>query len=121
MRRVSEQGPVEAQLHIQRSRDTPQPPVIYSNSVVINFTPEDFTLHFGHYNVPPLSEPPTSPINVEIEPVARVVLPVNLVPNVVALLQRQMQGYEESFDTKIPDHPNRPPWMTEAMEEAADA
>jgi hypothetical protein len=53
---------------------------------------------------------------VEVEPVARVVMPLNLMRNVIALLERQVSAYEQSFGA-IPVHPNRPPWLTAAAEE----
>lgn len=99
----------QAQLELKRDPYSPAP-LIYSNSVQANFTPEDFTLHFGYYFVPPLTAPPTEPISVNVEMVARVALPVNLVRSVIAVLERQVTAYEESFGA-IPEHPNKPDWM----------
>ena len=102
------------QLRVQPSPDAPEPAPLYSNRVQINFTPEDFLFYFGWYSVPPLAEPPEGGLlDVPVEPVARVVLPVILIRNVIALLQRQLEAYENSFGP-IPEHPAKPPWMTQA-------
>jgi len=87
---------------------------MYANQVNITFTPEDFVLHFGWYAVPALTEPPREGelVDLLVEPMARIVLPLNLVKNVVALLQRQVEAYEQSF-ALMPDHPNKPVWMSE--------
>lgn len=101
----------EAQLQIRwdsEARDTPR---IYSNYVGASFTPEDFTITFGWYALPLLNEPPAEAVvRAPVHPVARVTIPLNLMPNLIALLQRQLNGYQESLGP-IPDHPNKPDWM----------
>jgi Protein of unknown function (DUF3467) len=104
------------QLHIGRDSDAEQPAPTYANHVQVTFTPEDFTLYFGWYAVPPLLEPPKTTVEVHVEPMSRVVVPLNLMPSLVALLQRQIEAYEQSFG-KLPEHPNKPAWMVEASEE----
>ena len=104
---------VPTQLRISRRSDAPDPAPIYSNYVQANFTIEDFTMHFGWYTVPPISEPPADGIiDAPLEPVARVVLPVILVRNLIEVLKRQLEGYERNFGP-VPEHPNKPQWMTE--------
>lgn len=106
-------------MHLKPAPDTPEPLPIYSNRVQINFTPEDFMFHFGWYGVPPLSDPPEEGfLEVPVEPVARVVVPVILIRNVIALLQRQLEAYERSVGS-VPEHPFKPPWM--AQTEGDDA
>lgn len=101
------------ELRVRRDVASVQPSPIYANQLNITFTPEDFVLHFGWYAVPALSDAPEDGvIEVTVDSVARVVLPLNLVPNVIALLQRQVEAYEQSFG-KIPEHPNKPDWMRE--------
>jgi hypothetical protein len=101
------------QLRLRRDPAVEGPAHVYSNYIQVNFTPEDFTLHFGWYAIPPLPERPESGIiEARVEPVARVVIPLNLMRSFIALLQRQLAGYEESFD-EIPAHPNKPDWLKE--------
>ena len=112
---------VRAGLHI-RSIDDPamQPAPIYANNLRATFTPEDFTLHFGWYAIPPLDAAPVGGVvNVDVQPVARVVIPLNLMRSVIAVLQRQVAGYEENFGP-IPEHPNKPAWMSEEESGAGD-
>jgi hypothetical protein len=59
------------------------------------------------------SEPVDGIFHVPVDPVARIVLPLNLMRNVIALLQLQIESYQASFG-EIPDHPNKPPWLQEA-------
>ena len=100
-------------LRLRRDPDAPQPPPIYANQVNVTFTPEDFTIHLGWYAIPALTEEPEGQIELQVEPVARVVLPLNLVRGVIAVLQKQIEAYEQSFNTTLPEHPNKPPWMLE--------
>lgn len=102
---------MQAQLRLVRNQETPQPAPLYSNQLNVTFTPEDFTFHFGWYAIPALTEPPTDgTLTVAVEPMARVVIPLSLIPNIIALLQRQIAAYEENFGP-LPEHPNKPPWM----------
>jgi hypothetical protein len=107
----TEHDAIQAQLRLVRDPEQPQPAPIYANQMNVTYTPEDFTFHFGWYAIPPLAEPPADgTLTVAVESMARVVLPLNLIPNLVALLQRQISAYEENFGP-LPEHPNRPPWM----------
>lgn len=92
--------------------DASAPPPIYTNFIQGNFTPEDFVLHLGWYALPALSEPPTETVEVPVQPVARVVVPLNLMRSLIGLLQRQVDAYEESFGP-VPEHPNPPTWLAE--------
>jgi hypothetical protein len=106
-------------LHIKRPPSGEYPPPAYANQVQITFTAEDFTLHFGWYSVPALEEPPEDGvIEAAVIPLGRVVMPLNLMRNLVALIERQIAQYERSFGS-IPDHPNKPDWMQEQEKEAA--
>lgn len=103
---------VEIKMRIMQGLAAPPPPQ-YSNYVQVTFTPEDFTIHFGYYGMPPLTEAPEGGIIEAVtEPVARITLPLNLMSNVIAVLQRQLSAYEQSFGD-IPEHPNKPDWMKE--------
>jgi Protein of unknown function (DUF3467) len=94
-----------------------QPEPIYSNFVQGTFTAEDFTIHFSWYAVPAITEPPADgQIVADVKPVARVVVPLNLMKNLIAVLQRQVEGYEQSFGA-IPEHPNKPDWLKQAEAE----
>jgi hypothetical protein len=52
-------------------------------------------------------------MDVFVTPVARVVLPLNLMRSFIAVLQRQVEAYEQSFGP-IPEHPNKPDWLKAA-------
>ena len=85
-------------------------PRIYANFCAIAHTPFDFTLTFCE--VMPLSETEVrdaGPQHVIRAPVrARVVVPVQFIPNLVAALQEHMRVYSESYSnvgwTKEPVH-----------------
>lgn len=101
----------EGQLLIRVDPEAAKPQPIYSNHVLATFTPEDFTLHLGWYAIPALTEPPESGIvDVLVTPVARVVVPLNLMRSLIAVLQRQVESYEANFGP-IPEHPNKPEWL----------
>jgi len=107
----------QVQFHIGRRADAQDPEPIYSNFVQASSTPEDFTISFGWYMMPPLAAPPAEGevVEVPVEPAARIVLPLNIVRNVIALLQQQIIAHEENFSV-IPEHPNKPPWMRKLEE-----
>lgn len=95
------------------SDDLANAPRGYANNVRVTFTPEDFTLFFGWYSLPPLSERPESgTITSTIQPVIQVTLPLNIMRSVIAVMKRQLEGYETNFGP-IPPHPARPAWMIE--------
>lgn len=109
------------QLQLVPVADAPQPPPTYSNFLQASFTPEDFTLRFGWYTTPafsPESPPPSEGvIAVPVEPVARITVPLNLMRNVVALLNRQIEAYETSFGP-LPKHPGS--GVEEGVQSAGD-
>jgi hypothetical protein len=102
------------QLRIVPDPNAVAPAPVYSNNIQGTFTPEDFTLHFGWYAIPALIEPPKpgQPIDALVKPVVRVVIPLNLMRSLIALLQRQLAAYEQSFG-EISEHPNKPDWLKE--------
>jgi hypothetical protein len=78
----SEEGP--AQLRIGWDQEAPLPPPIYANYVQATFTPEDFTIQLGWYAVPALRElSPDRTVDAPVTPVARIVMPLNLMKNVI--------------------------------------
>lgn len=102
---VSEPSPQEAALRLVTTPDADIPPV-YSNFVQVTFTPLDFTLHFGSYVIPALSEPPSgSEIQVPVRAIAKVSVPLSLVRGIVRVLERQINAWEESFGQPVPDQP----------------
>lgn len=109
------------QLHLFRDPETPLPPALYSNHAQVTFTPEDFSLHFGWYEVPPLTEPPEGGrLSVEIDPRARIVLPLNFLRNLIAVLEAQIEAYEMSFGP-LPEHPSKPDWLKAREANRADS
>jgi hypothetical protein len=110
---VGEREGSEIQIQIGRSEDVVEPAPIYSNFMQATSTPEDLTVHFGWYTIPPvISPPPDNVIQASVTPVARIVLPLNLVRNVIAALQRAAEAHEANFGP-LPEHPNKPDWLKE--------
>ena len=98
-------------MRVKRRDDEALPAPVYANHLQVTFTPEDFTLFLGWYAMPALLDPPPEgQLEVPVEPVARVVVPLNLMRNVIAALQRSVENYEENFGP-LPEHPNPPAWM----------
>jgi hypothetical protein len=95
-----------------------QTPMLYANHFHATITPEDMTMHLGWYATPPLTEPPTGQIEVHVQPVAKVTVPLNLIRGIVTVLQNQIQAWEQNFGQEIPAHPNPPPAMPEQKAEA---
>ncbi len=91
--------------------DTPDQPRTYANFCAIAHTPFDFTLSFCE--VMPLSEQQIKSAeqdHVVKAPVrARIVVPIQFVPNLIAALQEHMQVFSDSqpgpgWNTKDPVH-----------------
>mgnify|MGYP001024859911 CR=1 FL=1 len=87
--------------------DSAGPPRIYVNFCAIAHTPFDFTLTFC--DVTPLSQRDIR--NAETEHVvrapvrARIVAPVQLIPNLIAALQEHFRVYSESYGAGAPHGP----------------
>ena len=79
--------------------DTDSGPRIYANFCAVAHTPFDFSLTFCEMT--PLSEQDVreaETAHVVRAPVrARLVVPVQLVPNLIAALQEQLRAYTESY------------------------
>jgi len=118
---VSENEGVQVGLNVQ-GEDLGTAPRAYANNVRVTFTPEDFTIYFGWYSIPPLDSPPESGrIDSRVEPIIQITLPLNLMRSMIAVMQRQLDGYESNFG-EIRTHPARPAWMVaEEKETATDA
>ena len=90
--------------------ETPGEPRIYANFCSIAHTPFDFTLTFGE--VMPLSEKEVreaeSQHTVKAPVRARIVVPVQFLPNLIGALQEHMRVFSESYTnvgwTKGPVH-----------------
>ena len=89
-----------------------EPPRIYANFCAIAHTPFDFTLTFCE--VTPLSQ--TDIKNAETEHVvhapvkARIVAPVQFIPNLIAALQEHFRLYSEAYGPHVapPEPPQGP-------------
>jgi hypothetical protein len=108
---MSDQPPDRKQINFTIIPDeTTGEPRIYSNFCSIAHTPFDFTLTFCE--VMPLSDKDLQDVeaqHVVKAPVrARIVVPVQFVPNLVAALQEHMRVFSESYSnvgwTKGPIH-----------------
>jgi hypothetical protein len=86
-------------------------PRIYSNFCAVNHTPFDFTLTFCE--VMPLSEKEIREAEADHlvrAPIrARIVLPVQFVPTLIAALQENMRIYSESHQPPQPPPPGKGP------------
>lgn len=87
--------------------DDAEGPRTYANFCAVGHTPFDFTLTFCE--MAPLTEKDIRAVETEHTvraPVrARIVLPVQLVPNLIAALQEQLRVYTESSSNVSPNSP----------------
>ncbi len=88
---------------------------VYTNFCAVSHTPFDFTLTFGE--VLPPTERDLRRVQHESAPTeqvlrapvrARVAIPVQLMPNLIAALQDHMRIYSESFSQQAPTWPPDP-------------
>jgi hypothetical protein len=71
----------------------------------VTFTPHEFTLFFGHFAIPPLPEAPGRELEVPVQPLVTVALPLNMVRGLVDVLQRQLEAWETNFGSEVPGNP----------------
>ena len=87
--------------------DSTDAPRTYANFCAVNHTPFDFTVTFCEMT--PLSEKDIRAAEADHmvrAPVkARVVLPVQVLPNLIAALQEQLRAYTESLGAPPPPGP----------------
>lgn len=76
---------------------TADAPSLYANFAQATVTQYDMTLFFGLYRVPPLQDRPTETVEVPIEPLVRVTLPIGVVQAVIDVMQRQLASWRDSF------------------------
>jgi hypothetical protein len=84
--------------------DSSDAPRTYANFCAVNHTPFDFTVTFCEMT--PLSEKDIRAAEAEhivrAQVKARVVLPVQVLPNLIAALQEQLRAYTESVGAPPP-------------------
>ncbi len=89
--------------------DTSDVPRTYSNFCAIQNSPLDFTLTFCEM-LPPtekqLREAQSSHV-VKAPVRARLVVPVQMIPGLIAALQDNYRGYQESFSQQQPPPPDK--------------
>ena len=104
-------------LQIRLDPEAPLPQPIYANYIGVSFTPHDFTITFGWYDIPRFEVEPESgaQVPVPVQPVAKLVLPLNLLRTVSALFRRQVNAYQQVFGP-LPEHPIQPAWVQEVEE-----
>lgn len=85
-------------------------PYPYANYMVPTMTPHEFTLHFGHYTIPALTQPPEGgTLSVEVEPVVSVSVPLNLARGVARALEQAVRNWETAFGQSVPEPPGEQP------------
>jgi hypothetical protein len=77
--------------------DTGDIPIIYANFVQATFSPVDATLHLGWYATPAIDERPDDEVPVPVRGLAKVSLPIGLIPGIIDLLQRQLTAWRDSM------------------------
>lgn len=80
-------------------------PSAYANFAQIGFSPHDFRLSFGTYAFPVLTEPPDDQVDVPVQPVATIAIPLNLAKALIRALETQVEAWERAFNEPIPDQP----------------
>lgn len=71
---------------------------LYANTVLVNHTPWDFALHFGHVVTPVAAKPsPAGEIEVKAKKVAVVNIPAPLVRGIITALQTNLERYEKAY------------------------
>jgi hypothetical protein len=115
---VSESQPEPTAVRIVASPELGDTMALYANFVQLSYTPHDFTLHFGWYTIPALTEPPPpGELLAPVRPLAKVAVPLNLVKAIGELIARQAASWEEAFGP-LPDQPSpAAPPAAEAVEE----
>jgi hypothetical protein len=72
-------------------------PILYANFVQASVTPNDLTMDLGWYGVPALTEQPTQPVRVQVRGLAKLTVPLNLVPGIINVLQSQLDAWQRTF------------------------
>jgi hypothetical protein len=104
---MSEHKPVQQQGQINFTivpDETNAPERVYANFCTVAHTPFDFTLTFCEVMPPTQADVQTAgPERVLRAPVkARLVVPVQFLPNLAAMLQEHMRVYGESMAQQVP-------------------
>jgi hypothetical protein len=100
------EGQPTATFHIEPSANAGDVPTVYSNFIQVGFSPHDFRLHLGVYSFPVLSEPPEGQVEVPVEPVLSVAIPLNLARGLVRALETSIANWEKGFNEPVPDQPH---------------
>lgn len=71
---------------------------LYANAVLVNHTPWDFAMHFGHI-VPPVAAKagPAGEVEVKAKKIAVVSIPAPLVRGLISALQTNLERYEKAY------------------------
>lgn len=82
-------------------------PNFYANYAQVGLSPHDFVMHFSHYSMPVISEPPTESLVIPVtpEPVATVSIPLNLVRGLIRALEGAAENWEKTFQQPLPVEP----------------
>ena len=86
-------------------------PLLYANFVQATMSPLDLTFHFGWYGLPAspgLAPGTTGDVEVPVRPLAKVTVPLPLVRAVIRVLEAQLQNWEQTFGSAVPDQPVQP-------------
>jgi hypothetical protein len=80
----------------------PPPPdadaqVLYANFFQATASQLDLTMHLGWYALPALTTLPEGTISVPVQALAKVTLPLALIPGIIDVLQKQLAAWEQTF------------------------
>lgn len=94
------EGQEPGQARIVWPEDALWPQGGYGNAFMVNHTPWDFTLRFGHVVLPPVApgaQPPPEGIEIMATPVAQVTMPPPALLQFSIVIQQQIAAYQNNY------------------------
>jgi hypothetical protein len=76
-------------------------PATYSNFAQATVSQHDLTIFFGWYATPPLTEPPTEPIEIPVRPLMAVSIPIGIIRPLIRVLEAQAAAWEQTHGQKL--------------------
>jgi Protein of unknown function (DUF3467) len=92
--------PEQAQVRIEWPEESQWPQGGYANIILVNHTPWDFTIRFGHVVLPPNppgGRMPEEGIRTAATPISQVTMPPQTLRQLALLLQQQVAKYTANY------------------------